>query len=423
MRGNWNYRFPLSRDEELLKCLLKLPEASEILSLYADAYPSPYELLQIGRNLHQQKSPLAGNFDSVILRLEIPDPNSLGEYAAYLHNKQSDPLAVEAYYKAAIQADPKHADSLGNYALFLNMIRKEPDAAEVFYKRAIEADPKHTQNIRNYARFLREVRVNLSAAEALYDRAIEADPDNANILGDYAVFLENVGKNPEAIDLLYKRAIEADPEHAENLWNCADFLESNRKDFDEAEVFYRRAVEAYPQNPGGIRRFARFLYRVRNKLDAADEFYRRAINVDPRGALTLGDYGQFLMGIGKIRDGLEMLRRGWQFLDHKVDGNAAEFCYSIWLGTILLDSPEEGWERVFKFQIQKGFSRHKWDFDAMLTQANGKLDPKTYTYAKALADAFLDKAKIARLEKLARWRKVEPLDSYLITPEGKITKA
>lgn len=353
MRGNWHHMFPIGQDEELLKRLLKLPEAPEILSLYAEAHPSPYELIQIGRKLHEQESSLAGKFDVLILNREIRDSDLLRNYAGFLENNRKDYDAAESFYKLSVKIASDHATSLAAYACFLDDIRKTPDIADVFYKRAIEADPKNGSILGRYAIFLNKVRKNPDAAEVFFKRAVEADPSGGPVLGNYAIFLNEVRKNPDAAEMLYKRAIEADP-----------------------------------QNPS-----------------------------------NLGNYGQILIGSGRIADGLKTLRQAWNFLNDRMSGNAAECCYSLWLGSLLLEAEENAWESAFKFQIEKGFPRHTWNFDTILIHAKTKLTPTIYTYAEALAAAFLDETKVAALEKYARWRKIEPVNPSVLTSEGNITEA
>ena len=68
-----------------------------------------------------------------------------------------------------------------------------------------------------------------------------------------------------------------------------------------------------------------------------------------------------------------------------------------------------------------GFERHKWNFDAMLSKAMETLSVKDFRYATALADAFLNQENVASLDKLARWRKLRPLDPDQVSPDGTIT--
>ena len=52
----------------------------------------------------------------------------------------------------------------------------------------------------------------------------------------------------------------------------------------------------------------------------------------------------------------------------------------------------------------------------MLAQAEKKLLPDEFEYAKAMAMAFLDESKVTELDRYERWRKLEPLDPKPQTP-------
>ena len=285
------------------------------------------------------------------------------------------------YDRWLLEKEPADPNLLANYANFLTATREDHDAAEAFYKRAIEADQENAYTLGGYAIFLTDIRKDHDAAEAFYKRAIEADPSNATRLGNYAIFLKNIRKDHDAAEAFYKRAIEANPNHANNLGNYAIFLTDIRKDHDAAEAFYKRAFEADPQN-----------------------------------AYTLGNYGQFLLGQGRNRDGLARLRTGWDLLANREDGNAAEFTYALWLGSLLAKTKASAWEGIFKHLVLQGFKRHNWNFDKMLEQAKQNLDEETYLYAKALAEAFLDEAKVPALDSFPRWKALEPLDPKLVMP-------
>jgi len=131
---------------------------------------------------------------------------------------------AEAYFKRAIEVNPKNASNLCNYAIFLKNQREDNDGAEAYYKQAIEADPKRTSSLHSYAVFLSNQRGDLDGAEAYYKRAIEAEPPNADILGAYAVFLEKQRGDKNGAEAYYKRAMEADPKDASNLANYGEFL-------------------------------------------------------------------------------------------------------------------------------------------------------------------------------------------------------
>lgn len=245
-------------------------------------------------------------------------------------------------------------------------------------------------------------------AGMLLQRIIEGARGDADRLGGYALALEGDGYF-EGAEMAYKRAIETDPNHPKNLWNYGDFLEEQRKDIKTAEEYYKRAIEADPQDARRLGSYALFLSQ-RGDMDAADSYYRRAIEVEPKHPAGLGNYGQMLAGQGRMTEAREKLVAAFGSPDQSERAETAELCFALWLVCRMQNSDAEGWERCFKFLIQQGFKRSPWSFDRMLEQAQTKCSADEFEYAKALAAAFLDESKVPDLERLERWRKLEPLD-------------
>ncbi len=381
------FQFRLGYDEDLLKQILRLDEALEILKLYAENTSVRFEATTVAKKIHDLGPELAKEFDGFLIKLVHLYPDELGNYANFLWNIRKDHAAAEAFYKRALKADPKHANNLGNYAIFLTEIRKDHDAAEAFYK-----------------------------------RALEADPTDAHFLGAYAIFLKDIRKDHDAAEVFYKRALEADPKHADNLGNYAFFLTAILKNHDAAEVFYKRALEADPKHANNLGNYAIFLAATLKNHDAAESFYTRALDADPKSATKLGNYGQFLTGRGRVEEGLRHLRTAWGNRATVSPTANAELGYSLWLSSCLTGSEEPAWEGVFKHFIGVGIIRYPWNFDAMLAAAEEKLESADFEYAKALADAFLDEAKVPALEKFPRWKKLKPLDPARVNPDGSISK-
>jgi Tfp pilus assembly protein PilF len=318
---------------------------------------------------------------------------------------QNSPGLAEKLVKRILQGVADDADALGDYAIYFAREGK-PDAAAVFYMRAIEADPKHANNLGNYAIFLKN-RERFEEAEAFYKRAIEADLKHANQLGNYAIFLKNRERFQEA-EAFYKRAIEADPKHANNLGNYASFLK-NRERFEEAEAFYKRAIEADPKDADHLGNYANFL-KNRERSEEAEVLYKRTVEADPKDANNLGNYGQFLVGVGRLQEGEDKLLQSFQHLEPSKRGETAEVCFSLWLVIRMQRRDATDWERRFMFFIKQGFKRYPWGFERMLRQAEGLLSAEDLDYAKALAAAFLDQAKVAELATYPQWQALQPLD-------------
>jgi tetratricopeptide (TPR) repeat protein len=98
-----------------LKNLAELPQALDVLKLLAASRDEGYFTLQIAKILHSVNPVLATTFDEYLLHRANIHPDELGNYAIFLTDIRKDHDAAEAFYKRAIDADPKHATNLGNY--------------------------------------------------------------------------------------------------------------------------------------------------------------------------------------------------------------------------------------------------------------------------------------------------------------------
>ncbi len=142
----------------------------------------------------------------------------------------------------------------------------------------------------------------------------------------------------------------------------------------------------------------------------AEVYYKRALEAEPKDANSLGNYGQLLVGRGRLSEGEEALLAALRHVHPSCTALLAEFSFSLWLVSRMQHRDADRWERGFKFLIQQGFKRPRWSFDRMLEQAEGVLPPDEFEYAKALGLAFLDESNVAALERYERWRALEALD-------------
>jgi hypothetical protein len=134
------------------------------------------------------------------------------------------------------------------------------------------------------------------------------------------------------------------------------------------------------------------------------------MEADPKHANNLGNYGQFLVGLGRLSEGEELSWRHFGKFIHPTRYLWPRSFFSLWLVSRMQHRDADRWERGFKFLIQQGFERPRWSFDRMLEQAEKALPPDEFEYAKALASAFLDESNVADLERFERWRALQPLD-------------
>lgn len=223
---------------------------------------------------------------------------------------------------------------------------------------------------------------------------------------------------PEAIEILTFIAERSRQGHG--LTEIAESF--HQADEKKAAAFDKVLLKLPTLDADDLGNHAIFLHNAGKYPYTAEAFYKRTLDADPKHATNLGNYGQFLTGQGRVEEGLRYLRTSWGNRATVSLRDNAELAYSLWLGSCLAGSEEPAWESVFKYLIAGGFSRPSWNFDAMLAEAEKKLEPADFNYAKALAAAFLDESAVPALEKFPRWKKLQPLDPALVNPDGSISK-
>jgi hypothetical protein len=76
---------------------------------------------------------------------------------------------------------------------------------------------------------------------------------------------------------------------------------------------------------------------------------------DPNDANTLGNYGQLLVGLGRLSEGEEALLTASLHVHPSHTLLMAELSFSLWLVSRMQHRDADRWERGFKFLIQQGF--------------------------------------------------------------------
>jgi len=273
------FQFRLSYEDDLLKKILRLDEALDILKLYAENTSVRFETVAVAKKIHDLGPEMATEFDKFLLTLEHFHPDELGNYAVYFHDNRKDDAAAEVFYKRAIDVDPTRATNLGNYAIFLADIRKDTDAAENFYKRAIDADPTRANYLGAYANLLTDLRKDHAAAEAFFIRSVDADHKNAATLGNYGQFLIGRGRVDDALRQLRCAWINLDraksgnaAELAYSLWlgTCLSGTEESAW-----ESAFKYLIEKGFSRP--VWNFDAMLAEAAKKLKPADSNYAKAL--------------------------------------------------------------------------------------------------------------------------------------------------
>ena len=275
-----------------------------------------------------------------------------------------------------------------------------------FFVRWIRVDDRGAAQARQLVKILRDRAGEL--ANHLYCRMVEAYPEDVDLLGEYAAFLSDERQDLDGAEAYYRRALEAQPQDARNLRNYAIFLTDNRGDVDGAETYHKLALDAAPNDADTLGSYAVFLWQQLGDFEEAEIYFRLTLEADAVGPNHLVNYGQMLAAQGRFEEAQEKLRASLSSLGRDADSARAKALYALWLVKLAMGQDSENWERQYKDLIVKGFKRPRWTFDQILEQAAKSLSEEDLAYAKALAAAFLDENKVASLETLERWRKLEP---------------
>lgn len=184
--------------------------------------------------------------------------------------------AADEAFKKALEADPKSSSNTNQYALFLLDHRSNPLAAEEYLKKAAELDPKNPFPVANLGALREDNDHNNEAAITLYESAVAIDPKCAYALGRLG-HLKLAKDKAEGIKLL-KQAVAIDA-HEDTAWNYLGNAYWDDKNYAEAESSYRKASEADPEDGLYHANIACAMLRLNRKGEAI---------VEARKALDLG---------------------------------------------------------------------------------------------------------------------------------------
>jgi Tfp pilus assembly protein PilF len=340
--------------------------------------------------------------------LEEPEyksnPTLLRHYGVFLAEEMQDLERALPIFNREVGIDSTNVEALGNLALCYKGLGNEV-LAEAFYKRAIEADPKHASCLGNYAAFLHSERHDYDQAETLYKLAIEADPKHANNLGNYAAFLHSERHDYDQAETLYKLAIEADPKHANNLGNYANFLRNESRDYDQAEAFYKLAIEADPKNANRLGNYANFLCDERHDYDQAEDFYKRAIEADPKNANHLGNYAELLTALGRYVEAIDLALRGVDLVNGSDPGRVASLAWTKAVALSLDGEDDKGAIEAIRTSLASGLISRSWKVDDVLREhLKDKLPAAESQFFLALADAISKPDEKIDIDQLLRER-------------------
>ena len=245
--------------------------------------------------------------------LEIgPNGTILGDYAIFLHKRRRQYDIAERYYTQSIAELPHQSSIMLKYAGFMRHIRKNLPKAEKYYKRSIETNPNNADAIGTYASFLHggggsgsgNNNNDLEIIEKLYQRSIELDVNHPNNLCNYGLFLSEEKHDYNKAEMMYKSSLNITPEHTNTLYNYGVMLDSHLDRKDEAESMYRRALKISPKQPFALYNLAVLLEEKLNKnyesekeyqIQELNSIYHRAVDANSGDAVTLADYGRFLI--------------------------------------------------------------------------------------------------------------------------------
>jgi serine/threonine protein kinase/tetratricopeptide (TPR) repeat protein len=213
----------------------------------------------------------------------------------------SSPEAI-AYYRKAIELDPKFAHAYINLAIGLTLQGNRNEAITC-HRKAIEIDPKSNVIAYIYLGDLLLEEGKPDEAIACYRKAIELNPKYAQTHYGLGNALRNQGKLDEAITC-YRKAIELNPRFADAYTNLGVVL-YDQKRLDEAIANYRKAIEINPKHAKAHNNLANAL-SDQGKVDEAVTHYRKSIELDPKSAHAHYGLGNALRAQGKLYEAIAM---------------------------------------------------------------------------------------------------------------------
>ena len=191
-----------------------------------------------------------------------------------------------AYYRKAIEANPRYANARNNLGLLLAG-KGAMDAAIQEYAEALRIAPHYAETWSNLGNALL-AKGRLADAMEHYRRALEINPGMAQVHHNLGIALGAAGRTDEAISE-YSEALRLAPGRAETHNNIGYAMQTKGR-MEDALDHYRKAIGINPDYVEALNNLGMAL-GLQGRLDEAIGYFARAQRVDPRSARTWCNLG------------------------------------------------------------------------------------------------------------------------------------
>jgi TolB-like protein/tetratricopeptide (TPR) repeat protein len=215
----------------------------------------------------------------------------------------------EAFYKSAVQQDPKFGAAWGELAVVHALHSfwgldgtparlAEGDAAMA---KAVQLAPEAPEVIRSVGTYAYYAHRDYARATAQYEKLARLQPNDATVFSSLGLIQRRQGHWAESLGNL-RRAVELDPANSGYVRNLMHSLAPGRR-WDDARAAHQRLVALLPDHLHEKFDLADFEFDATGSLQAADELLARLSPEDrdsPTGiyfrknwAIYRGDYAEF----------------------------------------------------------------------------------------------------------------------------------
>ncbi|MCS6850985.1 MAG: tetratricopeptide repeat protein [Gemmataceae bacterium] len=217
-----------------------------------------------------------------------------------------EPATALALARQALACDPAAVDALELTSMLLMQLGR-PAEAEADARRLLEIRPHAIAGWNNLGNALRS-QGRYAEAESAYRQALALDPTNASIYSNLGATLQLIGRWADA-EAAYRQALSLQPTSAAAFNNLGTILRLQGR-WEEAEAAYRQALQLQPHLAEAANNLGNVLHLLDRSVEA-EAAYRHALQLRPNYvraasnlALALQSQGRLSEAEGAVRHAL-----------------------------------------------------------------------------------------------------------------------
>ncbi len=238
------------------------------------------------------------------IEIEPRNPDPVNNIGVALVDKKQYAEAIP-YFERALKAEPGFYEAHNNLGKALEELGRLDEAIRE-YRLVLEKKPDHVSALNNLGSALSR-KGQFAEAMPCYEASLRAKPDQATAHYGLASALARLGRADEAISH-YQQVLQRIPNNA-LAHNDLGLVLARKGNLDEAILHFREAIRCKPDDPDLLCNLGRIL-AGQQKSDEAIPLYLQALRIAPTNANAHIALGQALAATGKLDDAIARFREG-----------------------------------------------------------------------------------------------------------------